>query len=81
MRFAVVVSDGHARSAADETIVLVQNRAPWAAAGPDQVAPVGDVVALDPYQSSDPDGDPNTTTWFQTSGPPVTLATHPDGSG
>lgn len=73
LRFTLEVSDGSTTSAPDEVVVLVRNRTPYAAAGADQVAPVGHVVTLDASGSGDPDGDPVTATWFQRSGPPVTL--------
>jgi hypothetical protein len=73
LRFTLEVSDGQRTSAPDEVLVLVRNRAPYAVAGADQVAVLGHVVTLDASASGDPDGDPITATWFQRSGPPVTL--------
>ncbi|MEM4367391.1 MAG: PKD domain-containing protein [Candidatus Anstonellales archaeon] len=49
------------------------NHAPIANAGPDQQAYLGDTVYLDGSQSSDPDNDPLTYVWRQTSGPAVSL--------
>lgn len=80
LRFRLVVSDTQATSAPDEVIVSVQNRAPYADAGPDRVVPAGDVVALDASASVDADGDPLVATWYQRSGPPVTVATQPNGA-
>jgi len=80
LRFALEVSDGQAVSAPDEVTVSVQNRAPTASAGADQVALLGHVVTLEAPDSHDPDGDPLAVTWFQRSGPPVVLAAQPGGS-
>jgi hypothetical protein len=80
LRFALEVSDGRVTSEPDEVVVSVKNRAPYASAGPDQIALVGNVVTLRAAGVGDPDGDPLTTTWFQTAGPPVVLVAHADGS-
>ena len=48
------------------------NRAPTAVLGPDLVVNEGDLVVLT-ATTSDPDGDPVTETWVQTSGPLVTV--------
>jgi hypothetical protein len=50
-----------------------RDRAPVANAGPDQIVNSGSVVTLDGSASNDPDGDPITLAWLQTSGPSVTL--------
>ena len=49
------------------------NEAPLADAGPDEIVDAGTDVALDGSASSDPENDPLTYLWIQTSGPPVTL--------
>ena len=79
LRFVLEVSDGKT-SATDEVIVAIGNRAPRAVAGADQVGATGHVLTLDAGASTDPDGDPLTASWFERSGPPVTLVAHPDGS-
>lgn len=73
--FVVTVGDGIASSSAP-TLVTVRNvnRAPVAAAGPDQAVDERTVVTLDGTASSD--ADPGTTlvsAWSQTAGPPVAL--------
>jgi hypothetical protein len=50
------------------------NHPPVANAGPDQTVVDGTVVTLDGMASLDPDSDPLTFAWTQTSGPTVTLA-------
>jgi hypothetical protein len=64
-RFALVVSDGTLVSAPDEVVVTVRpaNRAPVAAAGPDQSVAVGATVQLDGTGSADPDGDALRYAW------------------
>lgn len=49
------------------------NQNPIASAGPDQTVDAGDVVVLTGAASTDPDSDPLTFTWAQTSGPTVSL--------
>ena len=50
------------------------NRAPVAAAGPDQAVSTGTQVTLNGTGSNDPDSDTLTYAWSQTSGPTVTLS-------
>ena len=64
---------------ADCTFVLpgvtIENTAPVADAGPDQLVLAGDFVTLDGSESFDPDGDALFFTWVQTEGPEVILDT------
>lgn len=55
-----------------------QNHAPVAAAGADLTVQPGAVVQLDGTASRDPDGDPLTYSWTQTSGPSVALSSTTD---
>jgi hypothetical protein len=76
-QFRLVVTDGQASSAPDTTAVTVEsaaNQAPVAVIE-DPVGPVnaGDWVTLDGSGSFDPDQDPLTYSWTQTSGPQVML--------
>ena len=50
------------------------NNPPTADAGTNQTVPAGAFVTLDGSGSSDPDGNPLTYSWSQTSGPSVTLS-------
>ncbi|MEZ5291743.1 MAG: Calx-beta domain-containing protein [Vicinamibacterales bacterium] len=54
--------------------VATGNRAPQAAAGPDQTAALFDRVVLDGSASTDPDGDPLTYRWAFVSTPPGSAA-------
>jgi len=74
--FRLTVDDGDVGgTATDDVVVTATNAAPIAAAGPDQVGVFrGATVTLDGTGSSDPDGDPLTYSWTQTSGPAVALA-------
>ena len=76
LEFSLTVNDGEVDSAPDTVIigVALSNLAPTANAGPDQNVETGATVTLDGSGSTDPDGDPLTYTWTQTSGPPVTLS-------
>ena len=69
------MSDGLA-SATDNVAIIVSNvnQPPTAHAGPDQTKDEGSVVTLDGTLSSDPDMDPLTYSWTQSSGPTVTLS-------
>jgi hypothetical protein len=60
----------------------LENRPPWADAGADQEAAVGQWVRLDGRGSHDPDGDALTYQWSQVAGPEVALedATTPEPS-
>jgi hypothetical protein len=53
---------------------VASNHPPVAEAGPDQTVNSGAGVTLDGSGSADPDGDPVTYLWTQTSGPSVTLS-------
>ncbi|MDI6791578.1 MAG: fibronectin type III domain-containing protein [bacterium] len=59
---------------APKSVTANFNRPPAADAGPDQTVGSGVLVGLDGSSSSDPDGDPITYQWTQTSGPAVTLS-------
>jgi hypothetical protein len=74
LTFVLTVSDGNA-TGTDEVHVLVENanHPPSANAGSDQIVQDGDVVQL-AGTASDPDGDPLTLGWIQTSGQTVTLS-------
>ncbi|MFB3776716.1 MAG: PKD domain-containing protein [Bryobacteraceae bacterium] len=52
----------------------VGNSAPVADAGPDQIGVQAGTITLDGSASYDPDGDPITFAWTQTSGPAVSLS-------
>ncbi len=55
------------------TVPPPPNQDPIASAGPDQTVDGGDGVVLTGAASTDPDSDPLTYTWAQTSGPNVSL--------
>jgi PKD repeat protein len=68
----LLVSDGALDSAPDTVTVSTLNVKPVADAGSDQYRRVGDVVMLDGFRSSDPDGDALTYEW--------SIITRPAGS-
>ena len=69
----LTVTDENGLATSDTLMVTVNNRAPVADAGPDQVlSKIGQVVTLDGSQSYDEDGDPLTYQW--------TLFSIPSGS-
>jgi len=72
-RFQLVVSDGRVESSADEVAITIRNVAPTAAAGADKVVNAGTQVVLSGSGSQDPNEDPISYSWSQTSGPAVGL--------
>ncbi len=72
--FTLKVSDGQAATQ-DTVLVTVDNfnQVPVAEAGQDKTVKVGDAVTLDGRLSSDPDGDPISYIWSQTSGTRISL--------
>ena len=83
--FKLTVADSSGLSNFDTVSILVRHTAtppppptetaPIAVVGPDQTLNESSVVTLDGSASHDPDGDPITFAWDQTSGPPVQLST------
>ena len=79
LEFELTVDDGEA-SDTDTVVVnvnepVVENQPPVADAGPDQTVDSEQAgVSLDGSGSTDPDGDPITYSWTQTSGPAVSLS-------
>jgi hypothetical protein len=73
--FALAISDG-SLSAIDEVRVSIEqvNHPPTANAGSDQTVTEGSQAILDGTASRDPDGDPLTYSWRQTTGPLVELS-------
>lgn len=76
LTFSLVVTDTmEMLSAPDEVVITVNNQAPIANAGPDQVVIPSTLVTLNGSGSSDPDGDlPLSFLWVQTGGTTVTLS-------
>ncbi len=77
---SVVVSDPFGASDRKATNITIVNRPPVAAAGADTLEGRGSTVILDATASSDPDGDPLSFLWSQTSGPSVVLAPPDNGT-
>src|SRR5882762_9701674 len=73
LTFSLVVNNGQMSSAASTVVITVQNRAPVASVSAAMTVAVGSQVTLDGSGSSDPDQDPLTYSWTQTSGPAVSL--------
>jgi hypothetical protein len=65
----LIVNDGKVDSTADTVTISTENSAPIADAGKRRNVRVGDTVALDGGQSTDPDGDPLTYSWSFVSRP------------
>ena len=75
LSFELVVNDGIDNSVADSVnITIAPNVAPIANAGSDANIVSGSTVLLDGSTSSDPETDPLTFTWSQTSGASVSLS-------
>ena len=74
LTFTVTVSDGtDTKTASVDVVIAKTDRAPVANAGPDQLVDSNNTVTLDGSASSDPDQDPITYSWVQTTGTSVTL--------
>ena len=79
LTFSLVVSDANLPSAPSTVNITVSpepppNPAPIANAGPSQAVASGAAVTLDGSASADPDGEPITFAWTQSSGAAVALA-------
>ncbi|MFZ1987407.1 MAG: PKD domain-containing protein, partial [Desulfatitalea sp.] len=79
LSFALTVNDSQANSTPAQVSITVlaaqpANQAPIARAGTDQSVQQGAAVILNGAASSDPDGDPITYHWSQTSGQSVVLS-------
>lgn len=74
LTFQLTVSDGIANSTSTVNVQVTHvNHPPIAEAGPDLFAAPGFFVIITGTNSFDPDGDPLSYSWVQTSGPTVTL--------
>lgn len=74
LTFSLVANDGTSNSAADTVdITIPADIAPIANAGQNANAAGGSAVTLNGAASNDPENDPITYSWVQTSGPSVTL--------
>ncbi len=71
--FELVVHDGSLASLPAEVAVTIRNVPPAADAGEDRKVLAGTVAVLDGSGSADPNGDPVSFSWTQTSGTPVLL--------
>ncbi|MGA9763051.1 MAG: PKD domain-containing protein, partial [Gaiellaceae bacterium] len=76
LTFKLTVSNG--TLSAWDSVTITVNRPPVADAGSDQTVNAGVTVFLDGSNSSDPDHDPLTYKWTQTSGSSVTLSGNTD---
>ncbi len=74
--FGLRVSDGTHLSSVDQVSITVQRQElpPVADAGPDLTVIAGQPFTISGAASTDPNGDPLTFTWTQTSGPTVAMA-------
>jgi len=71
----LTVSDGNGATSNASTTAVIANRAPVAAAGPDQVVALGQGVTLSAAGSSDPDSDALSYEWRSAGGPVGTTPT------
>ncbi len=83
--FRLTVSDGRGGTSDDDVTVVIRgtgngapNSEPMARTNGDQVVRVADSFTLDASSSTDPDGDPLTFRWQQTSGPELPLSAPED---
>ena len=73
----LIVNDGQANSAPDETVITTQNSRPVAVVGVDQTITLGDTFQLDASGSTDADGDTLSWQWSITSQPAGSTAPCP----
>ncbi|MCY4490550.1 MAG: PKD domain-containing protein [Thaumarchaeota archaeon] len=71
--FTLTVSDGALSDTDDVIITVTPPLPPIADAGLDQTVRIGDIITLDGSNSSDPNSDPLTYMWEQSSGTPVSI--------